>query len=131
VLYVASSIKTQRIYSRQWLLTMMSMIYVMETIISISINRWNISITIITSNINIRIYCTYKIIIRIIRCICNRWKSYLLRIAGMGMVFYPWRLAGAGAGTGFCSWVWISRASIRADFTRCHLYPQRSRQKEC
>ncbi|OEL15672.1 hypothetical protein BAE44_0023309, partial [Dichanthelium oligosanthes] len=43
------------------------------------------------------------------------------RVAGTGMIFYPWRIAGTDTGTNFYSRVRISRATIRADFTRCHL----------
>ena len=46
------------------------------------------------------------------------------RIAGMGFVYYPLRVAGAGAGMGLDLRVRVCGVSIRADFTRCHLYSQ-------
>ncbi|OEL38000.1 hypothetical protein BAE44_0000981, partial [Dichanthelium oligosanthes] len=46
------------------------------------------------------------------------------RIADTGMIFYPWRIAGTDTGTDFCSWIRICRATIRADFARCHLKVQ-------
>jgi len=42
------------------------------------------------------------------------------QVAGTGIILYPWRVAGAGAGTGFDSRVRIYQVCIRADFTRCH-----------
>ena len=42
------------------------------------------------------------------------------RIAGTGIIFYPLRVAGTG--TDFGMRVRVSEVSIRADFTRCHLY---------
>ena len=52
---------------------------------------------------------------------CPRVRGYP-RIAGTGLGFYPSRVAGAGAGTGFGLRVRVSEVSIRAGFTRCHLY---------
>ena len=46
------------------------------------------------------------------------------RVAGTGIILYPWRVAGAGAGTCFDSRVRIYQVCIRADFTRCHPYHQ-------
>ena len=43
------------------------------------------------------------------------------RIAGTGMIFYPWRVAGADAGMKFYSRIRVYKDAIRADFTRCHL----------
>ena len=51
---------------------------------------------------------------------CPRVCGYP-RIAGMGFVFYPSRVAGAGAGTGLDLRVRVCGVSIRPDFTRCHL----------
>ena len=52
---------------------------------------------------------------------CPRVRGYP-RIAGTGLGFYPSRVAGAGAGTGFGLRVRVSEVTIRAGFTRCHLY---------
>ena len=49
------------------------------------------------------------------------------RIAGTGIIFYPLRVAGAGAGADFSTRVWVYEVDIRADFIRCHLYPLRTR----
>ena len=43
------------------------------------------------------------------------------RIAGTGIIFYPLRVAGAGAGADFSTRVWVCEVDIRADFIRCHL----------
>ena len=48
---------------------------------------------------------------------CPRVCGYP-RIVGMGLVFYPSRVAGAGAGTGLGLRVRVCGVSIRADFTR-------------
>jgi hypothetical protein len=40
------------------------------------------------------------------------------RIAGAGMVFYPWRVAGADSGINFGSRIRVYKVCIRADFTR-------------
>jgi hypothetical protein len=45
------------------------------------------------------------------------------RIAGAGVATCLLRIAGAGTGVEFCMRARISGGSIRADFTRCHLYP--------
>ncbi|KAG2659217.1 hypothetical protein PVAP13_1KG362805 [Panicum virgatum] len=50
---------------------------------------------------------------------CPRVHGYP-RTAGMGLDFYPSRIAGAGAGTCFSLRVRVSEISIRTDFTRCH-----------
>lgn len=42
------------------------------------------------------------------------------RIAGTGIILYPLRVAGTGAG--FSTRVWVYEVDIRTDFTRCHLY---------
>ena len=43
------------------------------------------------------------------------------QIAGMCIVSYPLRVAGAGAGADFSTRVRVYEVDIRADFTRCHL----------
>jgi hypothetical protein len=53
--------------------------------------------------------------------VCPRVCGYP-RIAVTGVISCPWRVAGAGAGTNFSTQVWVYKVSIRADFTRCHLY---------
>jgi len=47
------------------------------------------------------------------------------RIAGTGIIFYPLRVAGAGAGADFSTRVRVYEVDIRADFTRCHLWIRR------
>ena len=42
------------------------------------------------------------------------------RIAGTGIIFYPLRVAGAGAGADFSTRVRVYEVDIRADFIRCH-----------
>ena len=42
-------------------------------------------------------------------------------IADTGIIFYPLRVAGAGAGTDFNTRVRVYEVDIRADFTRWHL----------
>jgi hypothetical protein len=37
------------------------------------------------------------------------------------MIFYTLRVAGANAGMDFGSLIQVHKASIRTDFTRCHL----------
>src|SRR6185295_459109 len=44
------------------------------------------------------------------------------RIAGTGIIFYPLRVAGAGAGADFSTRVRVYEVDIRADLTRCHLH---------
>ena len=44
-----------------------------------------------------------------------------LRIAVTGIIFYPLRVAGAGAGADFSTRVRVYEVDIRADFTHCHL----------
>ena len=51
---------------------------------------------------------------------CPRVCGYP-RIAGKGMVSYPLRIAGTGAGANFSIRVRIHKVDIRADFTRYHL----------
>uniref|UniRef100_A0A0A8Z0F9 Uncharacterized protein n=1 Tax=Arundo donax TaxID=35708 RepID=A0A0A8Z0F9_ARUDO len=43
------------------------------------------------------------------------------RAAGMGGISRPWRVVGAGAGTGISSHVRIYSAPIRGRGERCHL----------
>ena len=45
------------------------------------------------------------------------------RIAGTGIIFYPLRVAGAGAD--FSTRVQVYEVDICADFIRCHPYPSR------
>jgi hypothetical protein len=45
------------------------------------------------------------------------------RIADAGMVFYPWWVAGVDSSMNFGSWIRVYKVYIRADFTRCHIYP--------
>ena len=42
------------------------------------------------------------------------------QIAGTGIVSYPLRVAGVGAGADFSTRVRVYEVDIRADFTRCH-----------
>jgi hypothetical protein len=48
------------------------------------------------------------------------------RIADTGMIFYPWRVEGTGAGVGFWTQARAREASIREQYARCHLYPSPS-----
>jgi hypothetical protein len=79
ILYVASSIKTRRIYNMHRLLTIISIITMcMMRSIMKSISRFNISSIIMTSNINMRVHRTCKIIVGIIRCICKLYLGVIV-----------------------------------------------------
>jgi hypothetical protein len=43
------------------------------------------------------------------------------RVAGTGVVSYPWRVASAGADMDFSMRVRVYEVDIRTDFTCCHL----------
>jgi hypothetical protein len=43
------------------------------------------------------------------------------RVEDMGLILCPWRMEGAGAGTGFASRARVLQPRIRGHFTRCHL----------
>ena len=83
MLYVASTIKTQRIYNSHRLLTIIFIIMMcmMRRIIQ-SISRCNISSIITANYTNMRAQRTCKIAIGIIRCICKLYLRVIVVVLG-------------------------------------------------